>query len=648
MAQSSFPHVVIEHLTPDLDGGRHPIKRRVGDTVHVGVDIYKDGHDLVDARIAYRRKGEDTWRHAPLSYVFDDDRWFGKFTLGQPGRWQYTVEGWPDPFDTWRSDLKKRIAAEQDVRSELLEGAALVQARVKAARAEQKARLVEAAKLLADATASVDARIAGAFSEHLREDMSGPHDEASLTRYPIREVIADRDLAVFGSWYELFPRSQSQEFGKHGTFADTEARLASLAAQGFDVIYLPPIHPIGRTKRKGKNNAPAAEPGDVGSPWAIGAKEGGHTAVHPDLGTLADFERLVTSANELGMEIALDFALQCSPDHPWIHEHPEWFFVRPDGTLRYAENPPKKYEDIYPLNFWCEDRQALWNACRDALLFWIARGVRIFRVDNPHTKPFAFWEWVIEEVQRDHPDVIFLAEAFTRPKRMRALAKLGFTQSYTYFTWKNSPWELREYVEELAHSEMAEYYRPNFFANTPDILHEYLQKGGRAAFRIRLLLAGTLSPSYGIYSGFELCENVPVRPGSEEYLNSEKYEIRVRDMNAPGNIRADVARLNRIRRENPALHQLSNVRFLDTDFDGILAFHKSVSGNDLIVVVNTDPFEAHETMLDVPLSALGFGPEKTFTVEDLLTGERYEWHGPRAYVKLDPADKIGHVLRVVR
>ncbi len=648
MQKNAFPHVVIERLTPELDGGRYPVKRVVGETVQVGADVFKDGHDVVDARIAFRREGDDVWRYAPLSYSFDEDRWFGEFAVGREGRWQYTVEAWPDPFSTWRSDLKKRLSADQDVRSELLEGAALVRARVASAHAEQKKRLVNAAKVLADDKATLEARLAAAFSEHLEQDMAGPHDPLSLTRHPERPLLVERELASFGAWYELFPRSQAAEYGKHGTFADTERRLSSLAAQGFDVVYLPPIHPIGRTKRKGKNNAPSAEPGDVGSPWAIGAKEGGHTAVHPDLGTLADFERLVRSANELGMEIALDFALQCSPDHPWIKEHPEWFFVRPDGTLRYAENPPKKYEDIYPLNFWCEDRQALWNACRDAMLFWVERGVRIFRVDNPHTKPFAFWEWAIREVQTQHPDVVFLAEAFTRPKRMRNLAKIGFSQSYTYFTWKNSSWELREYCEELAHSEMAEYYRPNFFANTPDILHEYLQKGGRPAFRIRLLLAGTLSPSYGIYSGFELCENVPVRPGSEEYLNSEKYEIRVRDWNAPGNIRSDIARLNRIRRENPAFAKLSNLTFLDTDFDGILAYHKAAPGNDIIVVVNLDPFETHETMLDVPLSALGIGEGEPFAVEDLLTGERYDWLGPRAYVRLDPTSKIGHVMRVIR
>ncbi|MFO0567815.1 MAG: hypothetical protein U0263_19300 [Polyangiaceae bacterium] len=424
--------------------------------------------------------------------------------------------------------------------------------------------------------------------------------------------------------------------------------MPDLAALGFDVLYLPPVHPIGVTKRKGRNNAVTCEPGDVGSPWAIGGAEGGHDAVHPELGSIDDFVHMVHAANALGIEIALDFALQCSPDHPWISDHPEWFFVRPDGTLRYAENPPKKYEDIYPLNFWCADRHALWLACRDLLLFWVDKGVRIFRVDNPHTKPLAFWEWVIREVQRRHPDVIFLAEAFTRPKRMRSLAKLGFTQSYTYFTWKNSPWELKEYASELASSEMAEYYRPNFFANTPDILHEYLQDGGRPAFRIRLLLAATLSPTYGIYSGYELCENVPVRRGSEEYLDSEKYQLKARDYHAPGNIRHDILRLNRVRREHAALQKLSNLRFLQTEYEPVLAYWKSAPGDDLIVIVNTDPHHCHETHVMVPVEELGLGEHQAYTVHDLLTDERYVWHGSRNYVKLDPADKVGHVLRVVR
>jgi starch synthase (maltosyl-transferring) len=390
-----------------------------------------------------------------------------------------------------------------------------------------------------------------------------------------------------------------------------------------------------------------AGPGDVGSPWAIGDEAGGHTAVHPDLGTLADFDRFVRSANQLGLEVALDYALQCSPDHPWLREHPDWFQVRPDGTIKYAENPPKKYQDIVPLDFWCEDREALWTACRDAVLFWIEHGVKVFRVDNPHTKPFAFWEWMIEDVQRVHPEVIFLSEAFTRPKRMKGLAKLGFTQSYTYFTWRNSPAEIREYFTELFHTEMVEYFRGNLFVNTPDILHEYLQKGGRPAFLVRLLLAGTLSPLYGMYSGFELCENTPLRPGSEEYLNSEKFEIRVRDWRAPGNIREEIATLNRIRRENRALQLYGNLTFLHSENDPIVCYWRSAPQNDLLIAVNLDPARLQETMVHVPIDALGIAASEPYVVEDLLTGARYSWTGARNYVRLDPtAGQAGHVLRV--
>lgn len=620
----------------------------VGDSVRVSANIYKDGHELMGAQLLCRGPGEQLWREAPLDYNFDEDRWHGRFVPDRVGRWEYTVEAWPDPFRTWREDLKKRLDAGQDVASELLEGEQLVHRKLAWLGREAPLELQHAAKALGDTSASIDARLAVAFSKKLEEAMRGPLDPEHVTRHELRELVADRELARFGAWYELFPRSQGTLPGKHGTFRDLEARLPDLASLGFDVLYLPPIHPIGHTHRKGRNNARTCQPGDVGSPWAIGDRTGGHDAVHPELGTLDDFVHMVKKAREHGLEIALDFALQCSPDHPWIHEHPEWFFVRPDGTLRYAENPPKKYEDIYPLNFWCTDRHALWAACRDLVLFWVDKGVLVFRVDNPHTKPFAFWEWLIREVHRRHPEVIFLAEAFTRPKRMQGLAKLGFTQSYTYFTWKNTAWELKEYLSELAHGEMAEYYRPNFFANTPDILHEYLQDGGRAAFRIRLLLAGTLSPTYGIYSGFELCENAPVRRGSEEYLDSEKYEIKVRDWSAPGNIRADVAKLNRIRREHPALQRLDNLRFLHTEYEPVLAYLKRSASEDLIVIVNTDPHHGHETFVHVPVDELGLGEHQPYQVVDLLSDERYVWHGSRNYVKLDPAEKIGHLLRIVR
>jgi starch synthase (maltosyl-transferring) len=646
---ANAPQLVIENVTPKLDGGRYPIKRMIGSVIEVSADIFKDGHDLIAARILYRRPGEATSRVAPFNFRFDPDRWHGSFKADQIGLWQYDVEAWPDRFGTWRSDLGKRLNAGQDVRPELLEGASLL-ARLAERLTGQAQRVVsDAAKRLANPSLALDERLKVAFAEDVFDLVNVPlfAEEASRLERPL-ELYVDRAEACFSAWYELFPRSQGSDPERHGTFADTAKRLPEIAALGFDVIYLPPVHPIGITHRKGRNNSPTCVPGDVGSPWAIGAKEGGHTAVHPALGTLADFDVLVASARDFGLEIALDFALQCSPDHPWVKEHPEWFFIRPDGSIRYAENPPKKYEDIYPLNFWCKDRQGLWNACRDAILFWIARGVKIFRVDNPHTKPLSFWEWCIREVQASHPETIFLSESFTRPKRMKSLGKLGFTQSYTYFTWKNTAWELRDYLLELTKTEMAEYYRPNFFANTPDILHEFLQTGGRPAFRLRLLLAATLSPTYGIYSGYELCEHLPVHHGSEEYLDSEKYQIRVRDWNAPGNIKQDISRLNRIRREQPALHELTNLSFLNTDYDAILAYRKSVPGNDLIVVVNLDPHAVHETMVEVPIGELGIGPNEPYEMSDLLTGARYTWRGAKNYVRLDPTERVGHVFKVSR
>ncbi|HEY3499919.1 MAG TPA: alpha-1,4-glucan--maltose-1-phosphate maltosyltransferase [Polyangiaceae bacterium] len=643
---SEPPRVVIEAVTPQLDGGRYPVKRTQGSTVSVSANIFKDGHDLIAARVVYLAPGEPEWRSTPLMYDFNPDRWFGSFRVERAGRWHYGVEAWPDHFGTFRSELEKRIQAGQDVRSELLVGAHLLERYAVLLRSEVAKRVRDLAQKMADGKATLEERLRAALAPELLQDVYGPLEAAELTRSALFELVVDRPEASFAAWYEFFPRSQGTKPGVHGTFADATRRLPEVAALGFDVIYLPPIHPIGVTHRKGKNNSTKAEPGDVGSPWAIGSSAGGHDAVAPELGTLKDFRDFVRSARELGLEIALDFALQCSPDHPWVTEHPEWFFIRPDGSIRYAENPPKKYEDIYPINFWCKDREKLWNACRDLLLFWAANGVRTFRVDNPHTKPLAFWEWALREVHDRYPDVIFLSESFTRPNRMRALAKLGFNQSYTYFTWKNSSWELREYFEELAHTEMVEYYRPNCFANTPDILHEYLQHSGRPGFRIRLVLAATLAPVYGIYSGFELCEGTAVRPGSEEYLNSEKYEIRVRDWNAPGNIKQDVARLNRIRRENVALQTLPNLEFLKSDYDGILAYRRHAPNNELVVIVNLDPHQMHETMIEYPIERLGLGETDAYEMLDMLTGHRYVWRGRRNYIKLDPSERVAHVFRV--
>jgi starch synthase (maltosyl-transferring) len=647
-AAEELPRLVIENLTPQLDGGRYAIKRLLGKVVDVGVNIFKDGHDLIAAHILYRPVGAAEFRSAPLTYHFDVDRWFGSFKPDQLGRWEYTVEAWPDRYGTFRSDLGKRLNAGQDVRSELLEGADILLKQSRFLKGEAGKRIKEAAQKLADPLLSLEERLRVAFADEVVETVRVPLLPGDATRLSALPLVVDRLEAGFSAWYELFPRSQGKQPGRHGTFADTAQRLPEIAALGFDVIYLPPIHPIGVAHRKGRNNSVTCEPHDVGSPWAIGGKEGGHDAIHPELGTVADFDALVKAAGEFGIEIALDYALQCSPDHPWVKEHPTWFFVRPDGTLRYAENPPKKYEDIYPINFWSEDRESLWHACRDVLLYWIEHGVKIFRVDNPHTKPLAFWEWVIADIQAVHPDVIFLSESFTRPNRMKSLAKLGFTQSYTYFTWKNSAWELRDYMTELTKTEMVEYYRPNFFANTPDILHEYLQHGGRAAFRIRLVLAATLSPVYGIYSGYELCENVAVKPGSEEYLDSEKYEIRVRDWNAPGNIKQDISKLNRIRAENAALHELGNWEMVHTDYEGFFAYRKYAPGNELLVIVNLDPHQAHETMVDVPIAALGIAESEAYEVNDLLTGSRYTWRGARNYVRLDPNERVAHLFRISR
>jgi starch synthase (maltosyl-transferring) len=647
----ALPHLAIEHVTPVVDDGRFAPKRIVGEQLEVGADVFKDGHDLLRARVRYRGPRDDGWRYAPLAWDKDADRWAGAFELDAIGRWTFTVEAWTDAFGSWRTKFEKKVAANQDVGVELLEAIELIGEASRRTRFGESRRKLEAyAKIIGDdAPGTGDRRIQAALAPELLALMEAHHPPRDLTTYD-RELPlwVDRERAGFASWYEFFPRSATTDPARHGTFADAEGMLPRIAELGFDVVYLPPIHPIGQTFRKGKNNTLDPEPDDVGSPWAIGAAEGGHDAVHPQLGTVADFERFVRRANELGLEIALDYALQCSPDHPWVKAHPDWFHIRPDGTIAYAENPPKKYQDIYPINFWCDDREGLWNACRDVLLFWVDRGVKIFRVDNPHTKPFAFWEWVIREVQTRHPDVLFLSEAFTRPKKLLHLAKIGFSQSYGYFTWKNRKWEIEQWLAEFLSPEVVEYHRGNFFANTPDILHEFLVHGGRPAFRLRLLLAGTLSPLYGIYSGYELSENVPVRPGSEEYMNSEKYQIRRRDFAVPGNLDADIRRLNAIRRAEPALQRQDNLTFHPTESEEILFYRRAAVGDaaDILVAVNLDPQHAQHTMVHVPLGALGIGADEPFAVDDLLTGARFTWRGARNYVRLDPAHQPGHVLRV--
>jgi starch synthase (maltosyl-transferring) len=589
------PRIQIQSLSPLVDCGRYPVKACVGDEVRVEATIFRDGHEVLGAGLRSKPPGGRRWEEQPMEEL-GNDRWAASFAPDSCGRWSYRVEAWVDPVASFQWELRRKLeAGQEDLSSELAEGALV----------------------LGRDELSVDQALA-----------AGPGPRLELTRSETLNVDVDRVLARFGSWYELFPRSWAG-------FAGVERLLPRFAEVGFDVLYLPPIHPIGHTNRKGRNNALAARAGDPGSPWAIGSEEGGHTAIHPELGTEKDFERLVEAARKHGLEIALDYAIQCSPDHPWLREHPEWFHHRPDGTLKYAENPPKRYQDIYNVNFDTGDREGLWNALRDVMIFWIDRGVRVFRVDNPHTKPVPFWEWLIGEVRAYDPQVVLLSEAFTRPAMMTTLAKAGFHQSYTYFTWKNTKWELVELMGQLLN--WSPFLRPNLFANTPDILHEYLQRGGRPAFEARLVLAATLSPSYGIYSGFESLERVPAFEGSEEYLDSEKYEVKQRRLD--GELLPLVSRLNAIRREHAALQRLENLRFLETENEQLIAYAK----DDVLVVVNLDPFSAQEGVTVIPAA---FGLPPVFTVRDLLVDEEHSWRIGRNYVRLEPG--ASHVLHVRR
>jgi starch synthase (maltosyl-transferring) len=627
--------VVIENVAPVVDGGRYPIKREVGDRLEVSADVFKEGHDLLLVFLKHRRVDEPAWRETPMAFV-DNDRWAGAFTVDVNARYVYTIQALPDAFRSWLADLGKRVAAGQDVASELREGVALVRAAAARATGDDAAALgaraerIERAASQAEAVTAVnDPTLAGLIDRHLdRADATWAEREY--------EVVVDRERARFAAWYEFFPRSGVP--GRHGTFRDAEAQLERAAAMGFDVVYLPPIHPIGRAHRKGRNNTLTAGPGDHGSPWAIGGPEGGHDAVHPDLGTLADFDRFVARARGLGLEVALDFAIQASPDHPWAREHPEWFFHRPDGTIKYAENPPKKYQDIYPVSFYGDDPHPLWLELKRIVEFWIGHGVTTFRVDNPHTKPVKFWEWLIREVQTTRPDIVFLAEAFTRPKMMKVLAKSGFTQSYTYFTWRNEKQELQDYLVEITTPPVAEYFRGNLWPNTPDILHETLQRGGRPAFKLRLVLAATLSSLYGIYSGYELCENVPFAPGSEEYLYSEKYEPKARDWNAPGNLVDFITRVNRTRRAHRALQLYRNLRFHAADDPHVVWYSKMTPARDdvVFVAVSLDPVATHGTMVDVPIGELGIAPDQPYGMHEVFADVTYEWRGPRGYVELNP------------
>ncbi|HXE80049.1 MAG TPA: alpha-1,4-glucan--maltose-1-phosphate maltosyltransferase [Vicinamibacterales bacterium] len=642
--------VIVENVAPIVDGGRFPIKRTPGEPVVVTASIFADGHDVLAAVLRCRHRpagapapGDDEgWIEIPMS-LLGNDEWTATFTAGDLGESDYTIEAWVDAFATWRKGLAAKVEAGQDVQSELLEGAAML--REAAARSTQPDLLLSRADLLASDRPMSD-RITAALDVTLAEAASAAADRSRATRFePVLRVLVDRDRARYGAWYEMFPRSAGADPARSATFREAEARLPAIAAMGFDVLYLPPIHPIGRTNRKGRNNALTAAPGDPGSPWAIGSEEGGHMSVEPGLGTLEDFKHFVAEARRHGLEIALDLAYQCSPDHPYVREHPEWFRRRPDGTIKYAENPPKKYQDIYPFDFESPDWRGLWRELRRIIEFWCEQGVRIFRVDNPHTKSFRFWEWALNGVRARFPDVIFLSEAFTRPKIMYYLAKLGFNQSYTYFTWRNTREELVEYFTELTKTPVREYMRPNLFANTPDILHAFLQTGGPPAFRIRLVLAATLGASYGIYSGFELCENVPVRPGSEEYMDSEKYQIKVRDWNAQPNIIPLITRINRIRREHRALHGDWSLQFHATDNPQILCYSKtSREGDDrVLVTVSLDPHHMQHGWVQVPQEFFK-GPDAQYPVEDLLTGAVYTWRGEWNYVRLTP-ENPAHVLK---
>ena len=666
--------IVIENVTPRVDCGRYAAKAAVGEKVEVAADIWKDGHELLRAAVLWRklqpaelsfgampaasdRKRSD-WRESfLLSDVAFNDRWYATISPHEAGPHVFTVVAWTDRFGTFVSEIKKKHEAGQEVSSELLEGLHLIDASIKVAHGRDRVSLIETRHALcaAETTAKkVELILDPALAELMAR--CDPRDDLQIC--PVEFPLwVDRERGRVGAWYELFPRSQGTDPSRGATFAEAEARLPEIAAMGFDVLYLPPIHPIGRSHRKGVNNSEECQSGDPGSPWAIGSDEGGHDAIHPELGTLADFEHFVAAARGLGMEISLDFAVQCSPDHPWVKQHPTWFSKRPDGTIKYAENPPKRYQDIFPINFDTEDRDGLYQALLDVVLLWAKRGVRIFRVDNPHTKPISFWEWLIATVHRDHPDVLFLAEAFTRQKRMKMLAKVGFSQSYSYFTWRNTRPELEEYATELFLTDIADCLRPNFFANTPDILHEYLQQGGRPAFMVRLILAATLSPSYGIYSGFELCENRALSSGSEEYLDSEKYQYKAWDWNRSGNIKELVTTVNRIRRAHPALALARNIRFLESSNPNIIAYAKITPdlADVLVMVVNLEPHSVQDgTIRLVPElfyraergKPVTGGVPASYELTDLLTESTYTWRGEWNYVRLDPTWMPAHILHV--
>ena len=645
----AFPSVVIENLQPLINGGRYPIKRVAGEDVVVEADVFKDGHDFVAACLKWRVPGEAHWHETAMALV-DNDRWRGVFTIYEGAVHEYTVEAWIDTFRGWQHEFTAKFAAGlSELTSEALEGAALLEAAaVRAQNAADVARLREFSESIRTAhNAQINAV---AQSGELEVLMATYPDRSTATQYgPAPRVLVDRLEARTAAWYEFFPRSAGGSGTRGSTLREALPRIDDARAMGFNVIYFPPIHPIGHTNRKGRNNSLTTEPGDPGVPYAIGSEAGGHKAIEPSLGTLDDFDWLVEQVRQRGMEIALDFAINCSPDHPYVRDHPDWFYQRPDGSIKFAENPPKKYEDIYPLNFRCEKWRDLWEEMKSIILFWAEHGVRTFRVDNPHTKPLPFWEFLIMGVRAKFPDVIFLAEAFTKPKMMKALAKAGFTQSYTYFTWRDSKQELTEYFTELTQTEMREYFRGNLWPNTPDILPFSLQTGGRPAFMIRAALAATLSSVYGIYSGFELCENDAL-PNREEYLDSEKYHFKERDWDAPGNVKDWITRLNFIRQENRALHFYDNLRFYHADNNAILFYGKMTEARDniILVVVSLDPVRKQSSYIDVPLEQFGDLAGGVYEAHDLLSDAHYTWTGRRNYIELDPEIQPAHIFRIRR
>ena len=630
MSDQPPQRVVIQGVTPELECGRFPSKRVVGEKVAVEADVFADGHDSISCVVRYRHEDEEAWSEVPMVELWND-RWRAAFPVDKLGQYIYTVTGWIDSFQTWYKDFLKRVEASQDVTVDLQIGAGLLRAAAERATGTDAGRLLDLSRNLK--VEKVDGMLAELGSKY--------PDFTNATTYRELRVNVDSKTARFSTWYEMFPRSC-------GTFKDCERILPEIVEMGFDVLYFPPIHPIGHTHRKGKNNSRESLPGEPGSPWAIGCKEGGHKAVHPELGTIEDFRHLVSAARSAGIDIALDIAYQCSPDHPYVKKHPEWFRWRPDKTIQYAENPPKKYEDIYPFEFDSQNWRALWEELKSIVEFWIEQGVRIFRVDNPHTKPFDLWEWMIRDLKKKHPDLIFLSEAFTRPNIMYRLAKLGFTQSYTYFTWRNSKKDLTEYFTELTQTEVREFFIPNLWPNTPDILHEYLQLGGRPAFMARLVLAATLGSNYGIYGpAYELCENIPRERGSEEYLNSEKYEIKRWDAYNPASLRPFISRVNAARKENPALQSNDNLRFHRIDNEQIICYSKQTAGNDnvIVTVVNLDSTWTQSGFLELPLGDLGIDVRRPYRMTDLLTGRKFDWQGPRNYVELRPNEIPAHILR---